>query len=691
MTERIRILIVEDRPTDAELMVLELEDEGFDPTWERVDTEGEYLKALAIGPDIILSDWRLPQFSGLHALRLLREQRLDIPFVIVSSNIGEEAAVDAVHGGAEDYVFKDRLARLGPAVRRAREGKRMRDEQRIADAQLRLAATVFESSTEGVTITDRDGIILTVNRAFEEITGYRSEDVVGRNPRVLQSGRHDESFYRDLWAMLEATGRWRGELWNRRKDGRIYPEWLTISAVIDADGETTNYVGVFSDIGDAKQAQQDLDFLAHHDALTGLPNRTLFLDRLEQAVRRAEGVSEGVAVLSLDLDGFGAINDAHGHPVGDALLVAAAVRLGDGLGSRGSLARLGADEFVIVLEDTRGAPQVAGVARMLQDSLAMPFSVEGHEIVITGTVGISLYPDDSADPSTLLRDAETAMRQSRAEDHNSIRFFESALTAGIEERLHLSRDLRGATARGELVVHYQPQMRLDDGSLAGAEALVRWQHPERGLIAPGMFIPLAEEIGVIDEIGAWVMREACHQVAAWDAAGLHLPRVAVNLSAHQLGDAALAGRVSAALDAAAIAPERLELEVTESMVMRHVERSSATLADVTALGVDVAMDDFGTGHSSLAQLKHLPLRRLKIDISFIRDIGVNPTGEAIIRATVVLAKSLDLETVAEGIEHEDQARFLRGVGCDIAQGFFFGRPVPAAEFMASFPAKAGAT
>jgi diguanylate cyclase (GGDEF)-like protein/PAS domain S-box-containing protein len=691
VTEPLRVLIVEDRPSDAELMALRLEDEGFDPVWERVETEEEYLAALAIGPDVILSDWRLPLFSGLRALGLLREERLDIPFVIVSGSIGEEAAVDAVHGGAEDYVLKDRLARLGPAVRRARERKRMRDERRIADAQQRLAATVFESSTEGVTITDREGTILTVNHAFEEITGYRAEDVIGLNARVLQSGRHDETFYRDLWAMLLATGRWRGELWNRTKDGRIYPEWMTISAVIGANGETTNYVGVFSDIGDIKKAQQDLIFLAHHDALTGLPNRTLFLDRLEQAVRRAETLSEGVAVLSLDLDGFGAINDAHGHPVGDALLRATAVRLGDELGSRGSLGRLGADEFVMVLEDARGAPHVAGAARLLQECLAMPFSVEGHEIVITGTVGISLYPDDSTDPSTLLRHAETAMRQSRAEGRNSIRFFESALTAGIEERLHLSRDLRGATARGELVVHYQPQLRLDDGSLVGAEALVRWQHPGRGLISPGVFIPLAEDIGVIDEIGLWVMNEACHQVAAWDAAGLHLQRMAVNLSAHQLGDADLAGLVSAALDAANIAPERLELEVTESMVMLHVERSAATLAAVTALGVAVAMDDFGTGHSSLAQLKHLPLRRLKIDISFIRDIGVNATGEAIIRATVVLAKSLDLETVGEGIEHEDQARFLRRVGCDIAQGFFFGRPVPAAEFLATFRAKAGAT
>ena len=680
MRELIRVLIVEDRPSDAELMAARLEDEGFAPVWERVETEGAYLAALAIRPDIILSDWRLPQFSGLRALSLLRERQLDIPFVIVSGNIGEEAAVDAVHGGAEDYVLKDRLVRLGPAVRRAQERRRLRDERRAADAQLKLAATVFESSTEGVTVTNPEGTILTVNRAFVEITGYDAADVIGRNPRLLQSGHHDESFYRDLWATLLATGRWRGELWNRRKDGQVYPEWMTISAVLGADGEVVHYVGVFGDIGDVKQAQTDLEFLANHDALTGLPNRILLLDRLEQAARRAAASSERVAVLSLDLDGFGAINDALGHPAGDALLKAVAGRLGDHLGPRGSVARFGADEFVIVLEDVRDAPHAADVARMLQEWLAMPIVVDGHTIAISGTVGISLFPDDDADPAILIGHAGTAMRGARAEGHGSIGFFRSRLTGEVRERLDLGRDLRGATARGELVVHYQPQTSFRDGSLVGAEALVRWQHPERGLVAPGVFIPLAEELGLIEEIGGWVMNEACRQMVAWDVAGLHLPRVAVNLSAHQLDSTDLATLVAAVLEAAPVSPERLELEVTESMVMRHPERASSVLAAIRFLGVEVALDDFGTGHSSLTQLKNLPLARLKIDISFVRDIGVNPTGEAIIRATVALARGLGLETVAEGVETEDQAEFLRQVGCDVAQGYLYGRPVPAPEF-----------
>lgn len=680
MAPTLRALVLEDRPSDAELVVLRLGEEGFDLEWTRVETEADYLAALDEGPDLILSDWNLPGFSGLRALELMRDRGLDIPFLIVSGAIGEEAAIDALHRGADDYILKDRLGRLGSAVHGALERKRLRDQQQRAEAQLRLAATVFASSAEGVTITDADGVILAVNKAFTEITGYTEAEVVGQNPRILKSGLQDVSFYRDLWATLLATGSWRGELWNRGKDGQVFPGWMTISAVKDADGRTTNYVGVFTDIGDAKQAQQDLDFLAHHDALTGLPNRTLLVDRLAQALRRTGDPAESVAVVLLDLDRFGEVNGALGHLVGDEVLKAVAARIRDQLEAGDTLARFGGDEFVFVLEGRRGAGHVAVTVREVQDWLSRPFSIDGHDIVITGTVGISLFPADGTDAATLLRHAEAAMHQAKSRDRNSIGFYEHGLATEVEERLWLGRELRGATARREMVVHYQPLVSFVDGALVGAEALVRWQHPERGLISPGVFIPIAEELGIIGEIGESVLREACRQVVLWDAAGIHVPRVSVNLSAQQLDRGDLIDIVRSALEAAGLAPERLELEVTESMAVRHVERSTTTLAELRSMGVAIAMDDFGTGHSSLGQMKRIPLDRLKIDISFVRDIGVDSASDAIIRATLAFARSLRLSTVAEGVEREDQARFLAEVGCDVGQGYLYGRPVPADGF-----------
>jgi diguanylate cyclase (GGDEF)-like protein/PAS domain S-box-containing protein len=684
VTEPLRVLLVEDRLSDAELMVLRLEDEGFSPEWVRVETRPDYLDALDSPWDVILSDWSLPRLSGLQALHLLRETGLDIPFVIVSGSVGEEMAVDAVHQGADDYVLKDRLARLGPAVRHALEAKRLRDEQRRAAAQLRQAAMVFESTTEGVTLTDLDGTIVAVNRAFVDITGYSEAEVLGRNPRILQSGRHDETFYRDLWATLAATGRWRGEIWNRRKDGEVYPEWLTISAVEDEQGRTTHYVGVFSDIGDAKEAQQQLEFLAHHDALTGLPNRILLHDRLEQALVRAHEASGLVAVILLDIDRFGRVNEGLGHGVGDGLLQATAQRLTDKVTAGHTLARYMADKFVIVVGQAGSAARVAHLARGLQDAVALPFDIDGHEVVVTCSVGISLYPADGPDPATLLHLADAAMRQARLRGGNTMAFVDVSVADALEQRLELERLLRGAAGRNELVVHYQPQVDMADRSLVGVEALVRWQHPKRGLVPPGEFIPLAEESGIIDEIGEWVLFESCRQMVAWQADGLLVPRVAVNLSAQQLEHEDLAVSVRAALEAADIAPERLELEVTESMIMRHAEAAAAVLGDLRRLGVELAMDDFGTGHSSLAQLRRLPLRRLKIDISFVRDIGQDPAAEAIIRAIIAMARSLGLQTVAEGVEQEDQHAFLRDAGCDIGQGYLYGRPVPAEEFRAAW-------
>jgi diguanylate cyclase (GGDEF)-like protein/PAS domain S-box-containing protein len=675
------VVLVEDNPLDAELVSIGLADEGFEFTLTRVETEAEYRSALATRPDIVLSDWRLPRFSGLQALKILHETELGLPFVIVSGSIGEEMAVDALHAGADDYVLKDRLARLGAAVRRALADHRQRLERERANAELRLAATVFESIGEGLMVTDSAGTILAVNRAFEEITGYSSLEAIGQNPRMLQSKRHDAGFYRAMWSTLNATGRWRGELWNRRKNGGVYPEWLTINVVKGPDDRVLHYVAVFRDVGDVKQAQAQIDYLAHHDALTGLPNRILILDRIDQALRRAHADATPVAVMILDLDEFGAVNDALGPAVGDEFLWEIGRRVGEQLGSRDSVARLGGDEFAIVLDDPRNAAQVVSIARALQERVASPVDLEERLVVVTGSIGISLFPDDASDAGQLISHAESALRQAKTQGRGSIGFFEPGLAREFEERLALESLLRGAVGRGELIVQYQPQVSLADGSLVGAEALVRWRHPELGVLPPVVFVPLAEEIGVIGDIGAWVLRAACRQVVAWDAAGFHLPQVSVNLSAQQLDRPDLAASVRAILAEVGLAPERLEMELTESVAMRGTAEGTATLIELRGMGVKLAMDDFGTGQAWWDQLRRIPLNCIKLDMSFVSAIGVDKASEEAIRAMVVFAQNLGLRTVAEGIEQARQAAFLREAGCDVGQGYLFDRPLSAEDLL----------
>ncbi|MEW8143980.1 MAG: EAL domain-containing protein [Candidatus Thiodiazotropha endolucinida] len=675
----LNILIVEDLPYDAELMALRLRDEGFDLNYTRVQRETAYLEALEKSPDLILCDWHLPQFSGQRALSLLRQQDLDIPFIIVSGGIGEEAAVDALRQGANDYVLKDRPARLGEAVRRVLVDKQLRMAHRIAEEKLRLADRAFQNTAEGITVTDASGNIVSTNPAFEAITGYSHEEVLGQNPRVLKSGHHPDTFYNEMWDTLLLTGHWRGEIWNRRKNGDAYPEWLTISAVKDGNDETTHYVGVFTDISQIKEAQDQINFLAHHDALTRLPNRALFRERFDHALMHARRENTSIALLFLDLDRFKTVNDTLGHPVGDQVLLEVSKRMNQIIRASDTLARLGGDEFVLLLEEQTDAQHAAVVARKLIDLFSRPMIIGEHELVVTASIGITLYPNDGDDSDKLIRHADRAMYEAKQQGRNTYRFFTRALTEGALERLMMENDLRRAVARNELILHYQPIVNLETRQLQGIEALVRWQHPEQGLIAPGLFIELAEEIGIIGEIGQWVLRAACSQLARWDRDGFKVPRISVNLSVQQIDREGLITMVSEELNSSGLSPERLELEVTESMLIRNPELSRTVLSELRTLGVKFAIDDFGTGYSSLAYLKLLPLDHLKIDQSFVRDIGKDANDEAIVLAIIAMSKSLGLESVAEGVEETHQARFLQQAGSDLAQGYLYSRPLPADE------------
>ncbi|MDZ4350441.1 MAG: EAL domain-containing protein [Xanthomonadaceae bacterium] len=536
---------------------------------------------------------------------------------------------------------------------------------------------MFASAGEGMTITDLDGRILDVNPAFETITGYRREEVLGKNPSVLQSGRQSPEFYQDMWRTLKKTGQWRGEIWNRRKSGEVYPEWLTVSAVKDDKGKVTHYVGIFSDISSVKAAEEKADFLKHHDALTGLPNRRLLAERMSRGLARARRNDAPLVVMMIGLDRFDAINEAVGHPVGERLLESVAARLAKAVREVDTLARFSDDQFLLFAEEAVTIDQADTIARRVLGQLEESFVIAEHALGVTASIGVALYPADGESVEELVKHAELAMIESRRANLGQYRYFSRTLSEAAQDRLRLENALRGAAERGELTLHYQPQVRLRDRALVGLEALLRWNHPEWGSIAPDRFIPLAEEIGLMPAIGRWVLDEACRQMAQWRNDGLTMPRVAVNLSVQQIDRPEIAEEVRVVLARHGVAAGQLELELTESMVMRFPEAARATLQKLRGLGVELALDDFGTGYSSLACLGRLPLNRLKIDRSFVVGIGHGFSGEAIARSVISLASSLGLETVAEGVETEEQVDFLRRHGCQTGQGYWFARPMAA--------------
>lgn len=548
------------------------------------------------------------------------------------------------------------------------------------EEKLRLAAKVLESTAEGIIITDAAGRIIAANPAASLITGYRQHELLGQSPSLLRSGRHDDAFYAAMWESLASSGHWSGELWNRNRKGEVYPEWLTINAVRDASGKPTHYVGVFSDITSMKRSQAQLEFIAHHDPLTGLPNRLLFADRLEHSIHRARREAAQLAVVFVDLDHFKNVNDTLGHQLGDELLGSVARALAEEVRAGDTLARLGGDEFVVLLEDIQGPRDATVVADKLLKVLARPFDVDGNELYIGASIGISLYPADGEDASTLVRNADAAMYQVKSQGRNGYRFYASEMTDAAAERLKIEAMLRRSLDNGEILAYYQPQVDLASGTLVGMEALVRWSHPELGFVSPARFIPIAEDIGMIHLLGEWVLHRACRQLVEWDEAGLEIPSISVNVSAKQLTRGNLPDKVAGILGETRLEASRLKLELTESVITAGDE-TLRTMDELRSLGVVLAVDDFGTGYSSMSYLKRLPIRELKIDRSFVQDIPADANDVAITRAIIGLAGSLGLSVIAEGVETRAQADFLLASGCAQAQGFLFGRPAEPAEIL----------
>ncbi|AEF99574.1 EAL domain-containing protein [Methylomonas methanica] len=556
---------------------------------------------------------------------------------------------------------------------------------------LRQAAAVFDSTREGILITDLKPRIVAVNRAYTDITGYSETDALGKNPSCLKSGRHDKVFFQELWTKLSGTGHWQGEIWNRRKNGEFYPQWLTINTVYNESGSPCRYVGVFSDISQIKESEARLERLAHFDPLTNLPNRLLAQSRLRHAVEHAGRHGHRVAVLYLDLDRFKTVNDSLGHPSGDELLSLLAGRLSKRLRDEDTLARLGGDEFLLVLECIEAPEVAATVAQSLIDLLLPPFDLSsGQEIYLGVSIGISLYPDDAGDVTELIQHADMAMYLAKQEGRNTYRFHTPALSRAASERLSLETCLRRALTEHEFVLHYQMLIDARTEAVIGVEALVRWQPAGKALVPPGIFIPIAEETGLIVPLGEWVLSTACKQGKAWMDAGIPALIMAVNLSVRQFQSVDVVELVRRVLADSGFPADRLELELTEGMLMDDAKQSIATLNALKELGVRLSIDDFGTGYSSLAYLKRFPIDKLKIDQSFVRGLSDDINDREITATIIAMSRVLKLDVLAEGVETEQQLAFLRESGCDYYQGYWFHKPEPAADLqkrLGDFPRK----
>ncbi|MDJ0836003.1 MAG: EAL domain-containing protein [Acidobacteriota bacterium] len=566
--------------------------------------------------------------------------------------------------------------KLGRALRMSGTYKDVSEQKRTED-KIRLFAKAFENTTDAMMILNTRQVIIAVNSAFSQITGYTTFEAAGQHISVLNSNRHEADFYEHLIDMVHTTDKWEGEFWAKRKDGEEFPMWVNMSLLRDTKGMITNYVAVFSDITERKRAEEELRHLANYDVLTGLPNRTLFQDRLNQALRHAQRHDTKLALLFIDLDHFKKINDSFGHAVGDLLLKGVSRRLVDTLRNEDTVARLGGDEFIVLLEDTNDPGAAAQVAQKLLSSVEQSFTLEGQEVRVNMSIGISLYPDDGHNMETLLKNADTAMYHSKNEGRNNFQFYTEELNVRAYELLKLENALRKAVELDQLLLLYQPQFSVPDGRLVGVEALVRWDHPDKGMVSPGTFIPLAEETGVINALGAWVLDEACRQATEWNAAGIDRFTISVNLSAEQLKQRDLVETVARIMSDHQIGENQLELEITEGVMIDNRERTIETLERFREMGIRLAMDDFGTGYSSLSYLRTFPIDKLKIDRTFVKDVINNSQSAAIARTIINLAENLSLEVMAEGVETIDQLSFLNNSGCHIIQGFLLGKPLPA--------------
>ncbi|MBC7951936.1 MAG: EAL domain-containing protein [Rhodospirillaceae bacterium] len=674
--EPLRVLLVEDSRDDADLIEMALERGGFAPNVRRVETAAEMLEALDSVWDVVLSDFNLPMFSAAMALDTLRASGKDLPFIILSGAVQAEDAVSLLKRGAHDFLNKDSLARLIPAIERERREAGERVQRRRAEERVRILSMAVEQSPVSVVITDQGGTIQYVNPKFQDATGYTFMEAVGQPLDFTATQDTGAETFSAMWADAKAGAEWHGEFCNRRRDGSQFWEHVTVSPLTNPEGGITNFIAIKEDITVRRSYEERLLRQANFDDLTGLPNRVLMLDRLDQAIAVAKRTGMLSALLCIDLDRFKDINDSLGHEAGDRILKVVGERLGGCVREGDSLARMGGDEFVIILPGIEDGESARMVAERVVEIMSHPMDVEGQDYFITASIGITLYPNDGTDRQVLLKNADLAMYKAKELGRNRYGFFTAEFNRRLQERLALEGQLRGAAVRQELLLHYQPIVNLKTGQPVGVEALLRWQPPGEKLRMPGDFIPIAEEVGLICGLGQWVVETACSELKGMLRNGIVLGRVAVNVSPRQLREEGFGRMVKHMLSVNGLTPEHLELEITESVLMDDTSVTSANLQMLCDLGIRLSIDDFGTGYSSLGYLQRYPFSTLKIDRSFVSVAPDNRGAGRLVETMITMAHGLGLEVIAEGVETEEQAEFLRARNCDQVQGFLFGRPKP---------------
>ncbi|MDH5542857.1 MAG: EAL domain-containing protein [Nitrospinota bacterium] len=610
----------------------------------------------------------------------------------------QDAIDNAIKGGGQ-YKLVHRLARLdGNVATVFAQGQIYCDDggkperligivhditsQKASEDQFKLADKVFEKALEGVMITDANASILTVNPSFTRITGFPKEEVIGKKPNILRSDRHPRKFYEIMWKDLITTGSWSGEIWNRRKNGEAYPELLSITAVNDDFGNVEKYIAVFHDMSEVKKSQQELKYRTNYDALTGLPNRTLLMDRLAQSIAFGKENDASFALVIVGIDNFRKINESMGHAAGDILLQEAGKRISERLRGVDTVSRFGGDEFALILEDVHNLGHAANVARKLIEVFEKPFSIGADKVHMTASLGITLFPADGERAEDLLQNSDIAMARAKSEGKNRYQFFASEMNELAIHKMNIEKDLRIALDENQLMVHYQPKLDIKSGKISGVESLVRWNHPTVGVMYPVSFMQVAEDTGLIVRIGDDVLRSSCVTGKSWIDSGLGPIMMASNLSARQFRGPNIAQKIKEILNETEFPPERLELEITESMVMHDVDSAISILAKLKDMGISISIDDFGTGYSSFAYLKKFPVDTLKIDKVFVDDIARSKDEAKIIMAIISMGHSLNLKVVAEGVETKEQYELLREAGCDMIQGYYLSKPIPAADMKA---------
>jgi diguanylate cyclase (GGDEF)-like protein/PAS domain S-box-containing protein len=669
------VLLVDDLSTNLHVLVAALKTDFRLKTAISGDSALALLKNQPELPKLIVLDVKMPGLSGIDVLRQIRADpnMCDIPVILVSADASEQNELDGLNVGADDYLVKP----ISPGTLNVRVHNLIR--RNTERRELRLASFVFNYSGEAIIITDRHNLIIDVNMAFKKLTGYSKDDVLGKNPKLLSSGQTSHDEHQTMWQSIMTEGFWQGEMWDKRKDGRIYPKLMTISVVRDKLGDIEFYLANFVDISRYKESERRIERLAHHDTLTGLPNRLHLQILLEQFMLIASRLSEQLAVMFLDLDRFKNVNDTLGHSIGDELLVQVALRLTSCLREEDIVARLGGDEFVVILRGHDVASTAAIVAEKITRQLSQPFYIDSHTLHTSTSIGIALYPDNAKKIQDLMKNADAAMYHAKASGGSIFRFFSPEMNMYAHERLKMENELHGALDKQQLQLYFQIQVDHTD-RIIGAEVLLRWLHPERGLVSPMQFIPMAEESGLIVSIGYWVLDQACAQLKTWQGEGTTKDlMLAVNVSVKQFLQDDFVARVQKIVELQAINPSLLKLEITESLLLKNTENMIARMNALKSLGIEFSLDDFGTGYSCFQYLKRLPVNQLKIDQSFVRDIVISTSDAAIVRTIIAMAHNLKLDVIAEGVETPEQRQLLLDAGCQQFQGYLFSKPVPIAQ------------